>query len=131
MKRATLFEDFVVRCIRYAFAEMPAKIGRVFFSKPVALPFLRFRMLRHGYLRSPIRWHEISEVRIEKIPLSIATIIILQGTLKGLWISYDPSQKPDIVIYYAHGMLMLGQLQTLLTILLRGWLLNGLFLLLP
>ena len=62
VQQATLFEDFAVRCVRYAFAEIPARIGRVFFSKPVALPFLRFRMLRHGYIRSPIRWHEISEV---------------------------------------------------------------------
>ena len=38
---------------------MSASIGRVFFSKEVALPFMKFRMLRNGYLRSPIRWEEI------------------------------------------------------------------------
>ena len=31
--------------------------------KSVSLPFLRFRMLRHGYLHSPIYWHEVHMVR--------------------------------------------------------------------
>lgn len=62
IQRASWFEDIVIRCVRYAFAYIPAKIGRIFFSKPVALPFLRFRMLRHGYFRSPIHWHEVMEV---------------------------------------------------------------------
>lgn len=62
VQQASLFEDFVIRCVRYAFANIPCKIGRVFFSKPVALPFLRFRMLRHGYLFSPVHWHEVKEV---------------------------------------------------------------------
>ncbi len=42
---------------------MPAKFGVVFLSKAVALPFLHFRMLRHGYLRCPIHWQEIRKVR--------------------------------------------------------------------
>jgi hypothetical protein len=63
VQRATLFQDLVIRCVRYAFACMPAYIGRVFFSKAVALPFLRFRMLRHGYLQSPVKWHEVNQVR--------------------------------------------------------------------
>ena len=60
---ATPFEDFVIRIVRYAFARMPANIGRVFFSKAVALPFLRFRMLRHGFVHSPILWRDITLVR--------------------------------------------------------------------
>jgi hypothetical protein len=63
VREASLFEDFVIRCVRYAFARIPAKIGRVFFSKPVALPFLLFRMLRYGYLKSPIHWREHRDVR--------------------------------------------------------------------
>lgn len=55
---ASFFEDFVIRCVRYAFSNIPAGVGRVFFSKHVSLPFLRWRMLRHGYLRSPIYWDE-------------------------------------------------------------------------
>jgi hypothetical protein len=55
---ATVFEDFVIRCVRYAFANMPAKVGRVFFGKYVALPFIRWRMLRHGYIRSPVHYRE-------------------------------------------------------------------------
>jgi hypothetical protein len=62
VQQASLFEDFVIRCVRYAFANIPSSIGRVFFSKMVALPFLRFRMLRHGYFRSPIQWREVEQV---------------------------------------------------------------------
>ncbi|MCJ1410667.1 hypothetical protein MMC19_004753 [Ptychographa xylographoides] len=65
---------------------MPSKIGRVFFSKGVASPFFTFRMLRHGYLHSPIPWREIS----------------IEG-VRGLLIIHDESQKPDVVIYYCHG----------------------------
>lgn len=62
VQQATWFEDVVIRCVRYAFAYIPASIGRVFFSKFVSLPFLRFRMLRHGYFRSPLHWHEVKQV---------------------------------------------------------------------
>lgn len=62
VQRASPFQDIVIRCVRYAFAQIPAKIGRVFFSKAVALPFLRFRMIRHGFWRSPIHWREIKIV---------------------------------------------------------------------
>lgn len=86
VKQASPFEDFVIRCVRYAFAHFPPKIGRVFFSKPVALPFLRFRMLRHGYLKPPITWREV----------------YLQNT-HGIWMIADPNEKPDIVIFYCHG----------------------------
>jgi hypothetical protein len=58
VRTSTLFEDLVIRCVRYAFANMPAGVGRVFFSKPVALPFLRWRLLRHGYLQCPGAWRE-------------------------------------------------------------------------
>ncbi|KAI1378325.1 alpha/beta-hydrolase [Hypoxylon crocopeplum] len=86
VQKASPFEDFVVRCVRYAFANIPPKVGRVFFSKSVALPFLRFRLLRHGYLRSPVHWHEFKEKRF-----------------KGIWIIKDPMTKPDICVFYAHG----------------------------
>jgi hypothetical protein len=62
VQRATVFQDIVIRCVRYAFAFMPAWLGRVFFSKGVSLPFLRFRMLRHGIVTSSLRWHEIDRV---------------------------------------------------------------------
>ena len=62
VQKASIFEDLVIRCVRYAFANIPPEVGRVFFSKQVALPFLRFRMLRHGYLTSPISWREHREV---------------------------------------------------------------------
>ena len=86
VKQASPFQDFVIRCARYAFSRFPPKIGRVFFSKQVALPFLRFRMLRHGYQKSPIPWREVN----------------LRDTY-GVWIVADPNEKPDIVIFYCHG----------------------------
>ncbi|KAG8668782.1 hypothetical protein FPOAC2_08086 [Fusarium poae] len=87
---ATVFEDFVIRCVRYAFAHMPAKVGRVFFGKYVALPFARWRMLRHGYIRSPVHYREYH---------------IGQGAIqtKGTWIMHQPEQPPDFVLYYVHG----------------------------
>ena len=63
VQQASFFEDLVIRCVRYAFAEFPACIGRVFLSKAVALPFVRFRMLRHGHLRFPISPKEVHHVR--------------------------------------------------------------------
>ena len=86
VKQASPFQDIVIRCVRYAFAYFPAKIGRVFFSKPVALPFTRFRMLRHGYIHLPITWQD---VELENV--------------SGVWISHDQRRRPDIVIYYCHG----------------------------
>ena len=62
LRRASLFEDVVVRCVRYAFAHIPPRIGRVFFAREVALPFLWFRLLRHGYRGSPIHWREHRQV---------------------------------------------------------------------
>ncbi|KAF4471653.1 neutral cholesterol ester hydrolase 1 [Fusarium albosuccineum] len=73
---ATIFEDLVIRCVRYAFANIPAKVGRVFFSKYVALPFLRWRMIRHGYGAVQTR---------------------------GTWIMHRPEHPPDFVLYYIHG----------------------------
>lgn len=64
VQRASPFEDFVVRCVRYGFANIPPRIGRIFLSKEVALPFLWFRLLRHGYLGSPIHWREDREVKL-------------------------------------------------------------------
>ncbi|KAI3540973.1 hypothetical protein CMEL01_10997 [Colletotrichum melonis] len=89
VQRASFFEDLVIRCVRYAFANLPTNIGRVFFSKYISLPFLRFRMLRHGYLRSPATWSEHKEKG--------------QHGFEGVWIQKDASQPPDIVVYYAHG----------------------------
>ncbi|KAH8894755.1 alpha/beta-hydrolase [Thozetella sp. PMI_491] len=86
VRQATLFEDLVVRCVRYAFANVPAKIGRIFFSREVALPFLRWRMLRHGYLRSPIHWREYRD-----------------RDFRGIWMIRDPTRQPDVVVFYIHG----------------------------
>ena len=86
VKQASPFQDFVIRCVRYAFAKFPAKIGKVFFSRPVALPFLRWRMLRHGFIYSPVQWKDID-----------------LGITQGVYIACDQVAKPDLVIYYCHG----------------------------
>ncbi|KAL9009111.1 MAG: hypothetical protein Q9173_005832 [Seirophora scorigena] len=91
VQQASVFQDLVIRIVRYAFAFIPAKIGRVFFSKGVALPFLRFRMLRHGYLRSPLTWREVTL----RIPYKAKAV--------GLWVTVEESERPDLVIYYCHG----------------------------
>ncbi|PNY27057.1 Uncharacterized protein TCAP_03007 [Tolypocladium capitatum] len=90
VRRSTAFEDLVVRCVRHAFKSIPANIGRVFFSKGVTLPFLRWRMLRHGYLKCPVYWRE-------------SAIGEGQKSTKGVWIMHKPEQPPDLVIYYVHG----------------------------
>ncbi|KAI0110468.1 Alpha/Beta hydrolase protein [Nemania sp. FL0031] len=86
VQQASPFEHLVIRCVRYAFAKIPPNVGRVFFSKPVALPFLRFRMLRHGYIRSPVHWHEYQDKRF-----------------RGVWVIHNPIRRPDLCVYYAHG----------------------------
>ena len=86
VQKATPFQDFVIRFVRFAFANMPAFIGRTFFSKAVSLPFLRFRMLRHGIVTSPIRWTEIK-----------------RPNFQGVYIVHDQQEQPDIIVYYCHG----------------------------
>ncbi|KAK0386281.1 hypothetical protein NLU13_6118 [Sarocladium strictum] len=87
---ATAFEDFVIRCVRYAFANIPASVGRVFFSKSVALPFVRWRMARHGYWRYPMHFEEVT---------------IGEGSSEtgGIWLRQDQEKTPDAVLYYLHG----------------------------
>lgn len=97
VKHASLFQDLVIRCVRYAFAEMPARIGAVFFCKPVALPFMRWRMLRHGFLRSPVHYEEI-DIPPQKTDRSTDTT-----DLKAIYLVADPSATPDVLIYYLHG----------------------------
>ncbi|KAK4448564.1 Alpha/Beta hydrolase protein [Podospora aff. communis PSN243] len=86
VQKATPFEDFVIRCVRYAFANISPQVGCVFFTETVARPFLRFRMFRHGYMRSPVCWMKHAE-----------------KSFKGIWVVHDPAQEPDVVIYYVHG----------------------------
>ncbi|KAK0125928.1 hypothetical protein ONS95_007552 [Cadophora gregata] len=86
VQQASWFEDAVIRCVRYAFAYIPADIGRVFFSKGASVPFLRWRMLRHGYVRRPVHWEEIQ-----------------RKDFQGVWIIKDKTKMPDVVVYYAHG----------------------------
>ncbi|KAH6604221.1 hypothetical protein Trco_007667 [Trichoderma cornu-damae] len=90
LKGSTIFEDVVIRCVRYGFASIPADVGRVFFSRDVALPFLRWRMKRHGIEDFPVYWKE-------------ETIGDGDAKVNGIWIKQRSEDEPDIVIYYAHG----------------------------
>ena len=95
VRQATYFQDLVIRIVRYAFAHIDASVGRVFFSKAVALPFVRFRMWRHGYKEFPMPVQEI-QLDSEKSAKDV----------KGIWINHDTTvdtDKPDLVVYYCHG----------------------------
>jgi acetyl esterase/lipase len=105
VQQCSLFQDVVVRCVRYAFGSMPASVGRVFFSKPVALPFMRWRMFRHGYTSSPIHYEEVL-ISVDHTTFSNDASNIDHNTpqqVRGIWMIADPSQPPDVVVYYLHG----------------------------
>jgi len=87
---STFFEDLVIRCVRYAFANVPNSVGRIFFSKWVAMPFLRWRMLRHGFVRSPVCYKEYVSGKG-------------RDQMRGIWVMHRPEQPPDLVLYYFHG----------------------------
>ena len=84
VQQASPFQDFVIRCVRYAFAHIPANLGRVFFSRPVALPFLWFRMLRHGFRKPTIPWYEVTKVSMEANSI--------------------PSRPPSIMLFWLSGI---------------------------
>ena len=93
---------------------MPASIGAVFFSKPVALPFMRWRMLRHGYLRSPVHYEEVMIDVLDDFGGAGTTTAKPHGSsstkssqpqrqVRGVWMVADPSKAPDVCVYYLHG----------------------------
>ncbi|QIX00067.1 hypothetical protein AMS68_005584 [Peltaster fructicola] len=86
IQQATVFQDVVIRCVRFAFANIQSSIGKVFFSKWVSLPFMRYRMLRNGILQSPVHYREVDT-----------------GRSKCIYIVEDDSRPPSILIYYSHG----------------------------
>ncbi|KAI5779754.1 Alpha/Beta hydrolase protein [Geopyxis carbonaria] len=90
--RTSLFQDFVIRCIRWGFINLPADIGRWFFTKGAALPFMKFRLMRMGMQRDN-----------ERRPCPSWREVHLPG-LDGLWIQPEASKSPpDIVLLYVHG----------------------------
>jgi hypothetical protein len=61
-------------------------------------------MLRHGYLRSPIHWHEVNEVcSFNSLVKLISGADKIQSGFKGVLIIKDQYTDPDVVIYYSHG----------------------------
>jgi acetyl esterase/lipase len=87
-QRATPFQDIVIRYVRYGFANLPASFGRVFLSKAVSLPFIRWRMLRHGFIRRPVKWCEVDGGK----------------DFKALYIPPPSTDKPPShIVFYVHG----------------------------
>lgn len=99
VRKATPFQDVVIRCVRYAFANMPAYIGRVFFSKQVTLPFLRFRMLRHGYLRSPLPWKEVNTVSLPPKIFPSPFINVLLASPGNTKFDFQPAHSVSLKMY--------------------------------
>ncbi|QLI71650.1 Acetyl-hydrolase [Metarhizium brunneum] len=87
---STVFEDMVIRIVRFGFMNLPVRAARVLFSKQFAYPFLKWRMFRSGHFSFPAH---LQETVIEQGNTSAA----------GLWIKHDPEQEPDVVVYYIHG----------------------------
>ncbi|KAK6519642.1 hypothetical protein TWF281_003466 [Arthrobotrys megalospora] len=86
---STLFQELVIRLVRYSFANLPSDIGRVFFNGEIVMPFYRFRLLRNGLLPGNVpSWSP------EKID---------QDGVRGLWVKTLKDSEPDVVLYYIHG----------------------------
>ncbi|KAI5820865.1 Alpha/Beta hydrolase protein [Pyronema omphalodes] len=90
-RRISLFQDVMLRCIRWGFINVPCDVGKLFFIKGVSLPYLRFRMWRSGCLRPGKDCPKWTEIKKSK-----------KG-MRGLWISYDTTIRPDFIVYYVHG----------------------------
>ena len=63
-REGTLFEDVVIRVVRYGFEHFPTPALRAFLSKEFAYSLLKWRMLRSGYFAFPahLQQKEIEEV---------------------------------------------------------------------
>lgn len=90
-----VFAYIVSRVVKYAFANIPANIGRVFFSKEVALPWMRWRMLRHGFLHSPVSYEEVE--------IEGRNVYEEDNKLAGLYLTIDRDETPDVIMLYLHG----------------------------
>jgi len=62
--QAPFFIDIVLRCVRYAFANIDYRVGRVFFSKDVAAKFYRYRLASRGWFSSPTAFEEREDVSL-------------------------------------------------------------------
>ena len=89
-RHATVFESLVVRCARYANANLPPDVLQAFFHRNVVYPVLRFRMFRHLYIKWPVKLEEYVDAT-------------LTPPVEGIWIRDDAASDPDIVLYYIHG----------------------------
>ncbi|KJR85848.1 uncharacterized protein SPSK_09131 [Sporothrix schenckii 1099-18] len=119
-QRPSLFEEVVLCCVRWAFIHTDPHVGRVFFSRSVALPFHRFRQLQAlgaGRLVRAALSHALSFTTFLLPPFAASLmpwprprpVSILRWRehhdehFRGMWITYDASRPPDIVLFFVHG----------------------------
>ncbi|CAK7220316.1 hypothetical protein SBRCBS47491_004146 [Sporothrix bragantina] len=108
-QRPSIFEDIVLCCVRWAFVHMPPRVGRVFFSRPVALPFFQFRQLRHDGVWRTFRAAASYMLSLLTSLRGVSLWSISRSRKpndqfsKGIWISHDETQPADIVIFFVHG----------------------------
>ncbi|KAK6517880.1 hypothetical protein TWF506_005058 [Arthrobotrys conoides] len=86
---STLFQELVIRLVKYSFANLPSDIGRVFFKGEVVMPFYKFRLLRNGLLPGDVPSWSPEEIN--------------QDGTRGLWVKTFKDSEPDVVLYYIHG----------------------------
>ncbi|KAK6348351.1 hypothetical protein TWF718_006149 [Orbilia javanica] len=89
VNNSTLFQELVIRLVRYSFANLPSDIGRVFFKREVVMPFYKFRLLRNGILPGSVPPWNPEEIN--------------QDGVRGLWVKTLQDSDPDVVLYYIHG----------------------------
>ncbi|KAK6501695.1 hypothetical protein TWF481_009521 [Arthrobotrys musiformis] len=89
VNNSTLFQELVIRLVRYAFANLPSDIGRVFFKKEVVMPFYRFRLLRNGLFPGDTPSWDLEDID--------------QDGVRGVWVKTIKDSEPDVVLYYIHG----------------------------
>lgn len=102
------FEHFIIVVVRHAFKILPPKVSRVLMTKQVAVPLLRWRMLRQSYCQYPSHVQHLTECKVKHFdnhPPGILTKLLndKQHKIGGTWIKHDPDETPDLVIYYIHG----------------------------
>ncbi|QPH12275.1 hypothetical protein C2857_004383 [Epichloe festucae Fl1] len=90
IRESSVFEDMIVRIVRYGFMYFPTEALKVFLSKRFAYPLLRWRMFRNG---------------IFSFPAHLQDRVLQEGqtSAAGLWMRHDAEKEADVVVYYVHG----------------------------
>lgn len=89
----TFFQNLILRIVRFAFGNLSAHLGQVFFSEDQAWPFIRFRT--DG---ASTQWKQ------KVLFYSTELMKVSTNGFEGYWIR-DPwiHTPPKTVIFYLHG----------------------------